>query len=231
MANFGDENFEFWRDLPPSKVRYRAPEEFDEYREYETYQEEMPNYVEFKRTRKQERRAPSKRARSESRKIKACAALLVVLVGIGSGMVVKTVYPYAKGSIDYEINRITLANLYDSFSSNSGYKLSGDLVYKDRGFFGEGPRQIDFSSKENVWINESGKKEGPLVTYYDAFDEYVRKNTGDKGYYEIMYEQNEISELFGRSECEDCVYTQEELEEIVKAEKEKMEANNGKGLR
>lgn len=219
-----DSEFEFWRDLP------QTPRKSFE----EIYEEQsQPTFVEVSKRREERKQSNANKRRNNSVRFKALIAACLIGLGIGIAKIADFVAPYISAYHTYESNRLTIARIAEDYKVNGGYLLSLELDYEDeeRGFFDDAPREFDYDSPENVWVTESGRKVGPLVDYFDGLDNLVSEYNGGKGYYELVYEMNEIDKMFGREPSTKCVYTQEELAEMFSEEStNQLEESNGKGL-
>ena len=224
-----DDDFEFYRDLEPSKLKEPKMEDFryinlkndDPFglkksgvtTESKDVLEFVPKKIEMVKKTKVKRKRRRTTIQIKSRRLKAFIIAVTMLAGYGVHSLVDFVTPYVRSYHEYESDRIMIAQLSEDYRvTQYGHLKSLDIKVKQTGFLDDGPSEFDFDNSDNIYINESGEKTGPLVDYYDGLDKYVAKHNGGKGYYETVYEMNENLEKLGIKPIDAGVYSAEELE-------------------
>ena len=224
------EDFEFYRDLEPSKLKDPKMEEFryikvndddpfglkknDSTTKSDLFLEFAPKKIEKVEKTSVKRKRKKSTTKMKSRRVKAFIVAFSMLVGYGVHSLVDFVKPYINDYHQYESNRITIANLYESYRvTKEGNERSYDLTYVTHGLFYDGPEEVDFD--KSVTIDANGEKSGPAVDYYDGLDRYVAKRNGGKGYYETVYEMNMLAEKLPLIEPDNAgPYTPDEIERM-----------------
>lgn len=230
MAN---KDFEFYEYLDAHKKELEAEEKrkvqdgieipkelrddpFASKEERKATSELRASYVTAKKQELERRQRQAKKA--EKARTKAISLLLAGTMMAGFGLVSMVDYlkPKVAAFHDYESNRTIVAGYYDNFVTGEGYLETLGLAVEPKGFLDDTPDVFDVNNEDNITINKYGEKEGPLVDFYDHFDSYLEEHS-DKGYYERMLEMYKAAEVVPfLNKGIECIYTQEELENIVK---------------
>ena len=238
-----DDDFEFWRDLKPRQDS-NSNEQFIDYPihpdpfafpEYKPIAEEKKTVTEEFHYPKKIVAVPKTQVKREKRKsntktlnkrFKAFIVACFVVAGLASSpKMVEIVKPYATAVTVCIGDNATVSNLWEHFINNDGYLDRFEMVCSTS----DDGRDlvIDFDNPANMWVSpQTGEKVGPAVSYYKKFDQYVSKNNGGVGYFEIVHRDNEQRQVLGLEPISAGPYSPEELDEMF-TKNESNELTNG----
>lgn len=112
-----------------------------------------------------------------TKRAKAIIAALLIVGAIGG-------YVY-KAEIEPAIIAYNETCEVSGYEENFRMTKQGSLLFIDVKKNDRGEITADYDNPLNVIVNERGRKEGHLIDYYDAFDDYLYSKTGE-GYYEYQ---------------------------------------------